>query len=390
MDAKTRQNYYPTSHSNSFTDFVESVQRTAVDADYPLAASIIQNTVAYDSDTVLEARKDAELGKALKSEWIKVWADGPGVLKISNAMPASTIDTASAIFESIIDEEKKRGLGAGDHFAKPGANDRIWNALEKHANYDAVNFTQYYSNAAIAMVCEAWLGHGYQITAQVNRVNPGGAAQAAHRDYHLGFMSTERAASYPLHVHKLSPALTLQGAIAHCDMPLDTGPTLYLPFSQHFDEGYVEFQKPEYQEYFNKNHTQLALNKGDVVFFNPALMHAAGHNRTQDRFRLANLLQVSSAFGKTMEAIDNFKLVESIYPTLLEMKTSGALDANQVAAVVATCADGYAFPTNLDTDLPSDGLAPTTQLDLVARAIKESLPPEQLIHLMTELRSRKA
>ena len=36
----------------------------------------------------------------------------------------------------------------------------------------------------------------YQMTAQVNRVNPGGAAQTAHRDYHLGFMS--RRAGRPL------------------------------------------------------------------------------------------------------------------------------------------------------------------------------------------------
>jgi len=378
MHDNTRNNYYPAGHANSFTNFVDSVQRTTDPAAYPLAESIVQNAVVYHVDTVLTARKDPQLGKALKSEWIKVLA------------PEPIIDTASAVFELIIDKEKKHGLGAGDHFAKPGANDRIWNALEKHAADSPDNFTQYYSNAAIAMASEAWLGHGYQITAQVNRVNPGGEAQAAHRDYHLGFMSTERAAGYPLHVHKLSPALTLQGAIAHCDMPLETGPTLYLPFSQHFDEGYIEFQKPQYQEYFNKNHSQLALDKGDVVFFNPALMHAAGHNRTKDKYRLANLLQVSSAFGKAMEAIDNCKLVETIYPVLLDMKSNGELDSDQINAVIATCADGYAFPTNLDTDLPSDGLAPETQLDLVENAIKKNLPCEQLVQNMAEQKTRKS
>ena len=31
---------------------------------------------------------------------------------------------------------------------------------------------------------------------------------------------------------RLSPLLTLQGAVAHVDMPLESGPTLYLPHSR--------------------------------------------------------------------------------------------------------------------------------------------------------------
>lgn len=58
-------------------------------------------------------------------------------------------------------------------------------------------------------MCRAWLGPGYQVTSQINVVNPGGAAQTAHRDYHLGFASAERAARFPAHVHQLSPVLTL-------------------------------------------------------------------------------------------------------------------------------------------------------------------------------------
>ena len=45
-------------------------------------------------------------------------------------------------------------------------------------------------------------------------VNPGGAAQKPHRDYHLGFMTVAVAEQYPAHVHHLSAALTLQGAVA--------------------------------------------------------------------------------------------------------------------------------------------------------------------------------
>ena len=39
-------------------------------------------------------------------------------------------------------------------------------------------FAAYYGNAVIALVSEAWLGPSYQITSQLNVVNPGGAAQS--------------------------------------------------------------------------------------------------------------------------------------------------------------------------------------------------------------------
>jgi ectoine hydroxylase-related dioxygenase (phytanoyl-CoA dioxygenase family) len=69
------------------------------------------------------------------------------------------------------------------------------------------------------------------MTAQINLVHPGGAAQQAHWDYHLGFQTAEVSVEYPVHVHDLSPTLTLQGALAHCDMPIESCPTKLLPFS---------------------------------------------------------------------------------------------------------------------------------------------------------------
>lgn len=38
---------------------------------------------------------------------------------------------------------------------------------------------------------------------------------------------------------------------------------------------------------------QLELCKGDAVFFNPAVFHAAGRNTSTGIQRMANLLQVS-------------------------------------------------------------------------------------------------
>ena len=156
---------------------------------------------------------------------------------------AAVVDRASEVFSQIIKSEKTDTLGGGDHFAQAGANDRIWNALEKHCLIDPHNFTEYYASDAIAMGAEAWLGRGYQVTAQVNCVKPSGKAQKPHRDYHLGFMSPTQTLDYPTHVHAMSPFLTLQGAVAHCDMPLESGPTKLLPFSQKFLEGYLVFEQ---------------------------------------------------------------------------------------------------------------------------------------------------
>jgi hypothetical protein len=69
---------------------------------------------------------------------------------------------------------RRAGGARGDHFGKPGANDRIWNALEKLAVKDPEAFVDYYANDLVALGARAWLGPGYQVTAQANIVRPGG------------------------------------------------------------------------------------------------------------------------------------------------------------------------------------------------------------------------
>jgi ectoine hydroxylase-related dioxygenase (phytanoyl-CoA dioxygenase family) len=284
------------------------------------------------------------------------------------------VDRLTAVFNALIAEQRASGAGAGDHFAKPGANDRVWNALEKLAVRAPDVFVEYYANEIIALVSTAWLGPNYQVTSQINVVNPGGAAQEAHRDYHLGFQSGDVAARYPAHVHRLSPVLTLQGAVAHTDMPVVTGPTMYLPHSQKYEPGYLAWRRPEFRAYFDAHYVQLPLAKGDAAFFNPALFHAAGHNRSADVRRMANLLQVSSAFGRAMESVDRARMSVAIFPAL---KASGAGET-AVRNAIAACAEGYSFPTNLDRDQPIDGLAPETQAELLWRALHEGWEPGAL------------
>ncbi|MEU8845712.1 phytanoyl-CoA dioxygenase family protein [Streptomyces sp. NPDC048564] len=359
-------------HDCDLADFREVVERTTDLADHPYASCVERNVLVYDSDRL----RKAEDSRAVRAELVRALTDGPGIVVFKGAFPnPEIVDRLSAVFDALIAEQRASGASAGDHFAKPGANDRVWNALEKAALYDPEAFADYYANDILALVSRAWLGPGYQVTSQVNVVNPGGAAQTAHRDYHLGFLSNDVAAAYPAHVHVLSPVLTLQGAVAHCDMPVQSGPTMYLPYSQRYEPGYLAWRLPEFQEYFEAHHVQLPLAKGDAAFFNPALFHAAGTNRSADIRRMANLLQVSSAFGRAMETVDREAVANAVYPVLL---ARAGVDEAWTANVIAASAEGYPFPTNLDGDPPVDGLAPPSQADVVRRALREAWTPEAL------------
>ncbi|MDQ2750568.1 MAG: phytanoyl-CoA dioxygenase family protein [Pseudonocardiales bacterium] len=359
-------------------DLLEVVDQRTDLGHYPHAAAVQHNILIYDGARLRADCADATRRRTIAAELAGALMQGPGIVVFSGAFPdAAIVDRATAAFHEIIAEQHARGGTSGDHFAKPGANDRIWNAVEKLALRDPDAFAGYYANDLVAMICAAWLGPHYQVTAQVNVVNPGGAAQTVHRDYHLGFQSQDEAGRYPEHVHRLSPVLTLQGAVAHTDMPIETGPTQYLPYSQQYLPGYLAWRRPEFREHFQANYVQLPLTKGDAVFFNPALFHAAGANRTPDVRRMANLLQVSSAFGRAMEIVDRHSMSVAVFGSLLAMQEAGA-DESAIANVISSCAEGYSFPTNLDRDQPVDGLAPASQADILARAVTERWPETRL------------
>lgn len=160
-------------------------------------------------------------------------------------------------------------------------------------------------------------------------------------------------------------------------MPVESGPTLYLPYSQAYEPGYLAWRLPRFQAYFKAHHVQLPLAKGDAVFFNPAVFHGAGTNRTLDVRRTANLLQVSSAFGRAMETVDRESVANAVFPVLRRRRAEG-VDQEWLERVIAASAEGYPFPTNLDSDPPVDGMAPPSQADVVRRALDEGWTPRAL------------
>jgi ectoine hydroxylase-related dioxygenase (phytanoyl-CoA dioxygenase family) len=383
----------PTPHISYFNadecdlnDFRTLIAQTTSTNAVPNACDVQSNIPIYDMAHLRPLLDDPLKRKEILGEWARVLMSGAGVLVMRAPFSDTTvIDQATMIYDAIIAAEKQESGGKSDHFAASGANDRIWNSLQKLCEHAPEVFLRYFANTAIVAICEAWLGPNYQMTAQVNLVHPGGAAQLAHRDYHLGFQTANISASYPAHVHDLSPGLTLQGAIAHCDMPVESGPTKLLPFSQTYGPGYVAWRRDDFRALFEEEYVQLPLSKGDAMFFNPAILHGAGANSSTDIHRMANLLQVSSAFGRAMETIDRSKMCKLLYPHAVLAQKNQNLSAGELNAAIAASAEGYSFPTNLDRDPPKGGLAPETQQALFARALSEDMSEKEFGKILDQM-----
>ena len=363
---KTNQQVYFSQSDIDYDDLAKICSQKTLQEDYPFADSVSNNVVIYDANYLESFIGDSENELRLKTELHQVLEGGPGVFVIRNLYRHDAIDQSNNIFEKIVESEDNTN---NDHFAS-GTNTRIWNAFQKVALEDPEAFISYYSNNLLKLVAESWCGPNSQMTAQVNIVRPGGEMQKPHRDYHLGFQENQVVELFPISAHRLSNYLTLQGGVAHTDMPLASGPTMVLPYSQQYELGYLAWRDNACTDFFNDNAVQNQMNKGDGIFFNPALLHGAGSNTTKDFHRIGNLLQISSPFGKTMERIDYLKIINRIYPLLLEHSINKTLSEKLIENVLVCATDGYAFPTNLDNDKNSNSkLQGMTMFELTKQSL---------------------
>jgi ectoine hydroxylase-related dioxygenase (phytanoyl-CoA dioxygenase family) len=377
-------------------DFKAICSQTTNKASYPLSLCIEKNIPIYDVTTLDHLNR--ELTTNLQNEWHHALNTGPGIVVLKGMYHPTrydaTLRATTETFSRIITQERLTATKKGDHFAAGGKNDRIWNSFSKHALLDPGSFTAYYSNPWLRLVSESWLGPAYRMTAQVNIVNPGGAAQESHRDYHLGFQDVAATARFPRTLQLSSQYLTLQGALAHSDMPARSGPTRFLPFSQCYEAGYLAWRREDFRAFFRENYVALPLELGDGVFFNPAVFHAAGANEMPAEGsaggfqRKANLLQISCAFGKTMESIDSVPIVERCWGEMVQRweEAGGRLDA-ELEALVMAVADGYPFPTNLDRRPPApSGMAPESEQEIVLRGLKEGWGVDRVVEELKQMK----
>ena len=334
-------------------DFAALVERTTDPADYPFAEEVISNVLVYDGAAV-RAATSPDTRRALLAEWVEAMTGG---LSRGLSQGLRRHGRRRCRVRPLLGHDR-RAAGEPHGRRRPlrqaGANDRIWNALEKLCFRDPAVFAAYYGNEIVALV-EAWLGPAYQFTSQINVVNPGSRAVAAPRlPPRLPGTGGDRGASGPRASALAGPDAPGRGRpLRHAgrDRPDPLSPLLAnIPsgLSRHRESGVPRLFRPA--------PAQLPLAKGDAAFFNPALFHAAGNRRSRDVRRMANLLQVSSAYGRAMESVDRTRMSAALHRALLALRAEGKLTLEQSGCAVAACAEGYSFPTNLDRDPPLGGV----------------------------------
>ena len=132
--------------SGNFDHFKTLVDRNTNPVDWQLAAEIVQNIPVYDGRFVNQCAHDPDQSRALLGEWCVALGQGPGIIAVKAAFAdTGIIDQASEVFSEIIRQQHNNADGVGDHFAAGGANDRIWNSLEKHCLSHPENFAKYFA-----------------------------------------------------------------------------------------------------------------------------------------------------------------------------------------------------------------------------------------------------
>ena len=273
----------------------------------------------------------------VKYEINKILVDGPGILVVKDLIKKDRIDEVNEKIDSIA---KYQNDTKNDHFSN---NIRIWNFYEKFCILSPQLFVNYFKNPIFDIVFQSFLGPKYQVSSQVNIVKPNSKAQQFHRDYHLGLMSYEEARKFPPNIHTSSKNLSLQCLIAHTNINSINGSTKLIPYSQNNIEGYLDIHSNKEIKKCEKHAVQLDLDKGDVLFFNPAVYHAAGDNQSNND-RIANILQINSAFSIPMESVNQELIKERLSKILPKLN----LHKYELFGLNEMVFNNYNYPKNLD------------------------------------------
>ena len=134
-------------------DLVEVLEQQTRLSDYPHASAVRDQVLVYDARALRGLDDDETV--SLETEIARALRSGPGIVVFAGAFAAGVVDRATTAFEAMIHAQRASGTASGDHFAKPGANDRVWNALEKLAVAAPDVFVDYYANEVVALAAVA-------------------------------------------------------------------------------------------------------------------------------------------------------------------------------------------------------------------------------------------
>ncbi|MCJ1455486.1 hypothetical protein MMC28_005841 [Mycoblastus sanguinarius] len=141
--------------------------------DYPLCKSVSSNILIYS--TAHQDLTSPPVVSSLQDEWHHILLSGPAVFILEEMYTCrgkNIIALINKVFDPIVKSEKLSSKS--NHLASSGHNARNWSLLGKHCEADPTSFSEYDSNPWLALVCDAWLGPAYRITAQISVVKAGG------------------------------------------------------------------------------------------------------------------------------------------------------------------------------------------------------------------------
>ncbi|ORX36098.1 hypothetical protein BD324DRAFT_630156 [Kockovaella imperatae] len=349
---------------------------------YPHAKDIVGNIPVYSGPELLNLIYAGDSSREeIMDELHQCLFTGPGVLIIKEMMEPEMCVRAHEFMKTITP-----GIETSTHKRTPRFG-------EKQAKAKPEDYAGYYSNPILAMVCEAWLGLGYQITTQSNAIRAGSDQQEIHRDYHMSHWG-DRCRQFPLATHVANQFLTLQCAIAHTPQPLTSGPTRFLPYSNHHPNGYLNIRRQEFKDFVKPRMSQMPLEVGDAAFFNPSTYHQPGVNE-QDVHRAMNLFQVNSCMSRCMDTKDTAGMTKAIWPVLKQWhkEIQGSTGSGterfvngtkterhplELEALINATAEGYEYPINSDKEAPS----PRVETDIVRTALREGWDDEKLYKML--------
>ena len=199
----------------------------------------------------------------MMAEWASVMRDGPGIVVLRGAFadlapvdaatesfsPSSTSSGARTRRAATISPSRAPTTGSGTRW-------KSWPCARPSA-----------SRAITPTRRSRWSrrpGSGPAIRSPRRSIASIPAARRNRRIATITWASrrAEEIAGFPAHAHQLSPLLTLQGAVAHCDMPIESGPTLYLPFSQTLRAGLFRLAQARIRRLFRRALRPAAARKG--------------------------------------------------------------------------------------------------------------------------------
>ncbi|MEM7753814.1 MAG: phytanoyl-CoA dioxygenase, partial [Pseudomonadota bacterium] len=85
------------------------------------------------------------------------------------------------------------------------------------------------------------------------------------------------------------------------------------------------------------------------------------------------------------ESVDRSAMSLALYPVL----HGGRLSWRETCNAIAACAEGYAFPTNLDSDPPVGGLIPLSHAELMKNALSAQMSPEAWANQVSDMETRR-